>query len=89
MTRATTQRDILQVLQEAYPEALRLTEIARRAGYTPDTVKDNLHLMDTVMLDLRYKMPHWRPKYKYLPKHEKTNLPKATEKAQLHMGPAE
>ena len=66
MTREITQRDILQVLQESYPEPLRLTEIARRAGYTPDTVKDNLKLMDTVMLDLRYKIPRWRPKYKYL-----------------------
>ena len=66
MTRATTQRDILQVLQQSWPESLHASEIARRAGYSEDTVRDNLRLMDTVMLDLRYKMPHWRPKYKYL-----------------------
>ena len=66
MTRETTQRDILQVLQEAYPESLRPAEIARRSGYSDDTVRENLKLMDTVMHDLRYKIPHWRPKHKHL-----------------------
>jgi predicted transcriptional regulator with HTH domain len=66
MTRATTQRDILQVLQESYPEALHAAEIARRAGYSDDTVRENLRLMDTVMHDLRYKIPRWRPKHKYI-----------------------
>ena len=66
MTRATTQRDILQVLQQSWPESLHASEIARRAGDGEDTVRDNLRLMDTVMHDLRYKIPRWRPKHKYL-----------------------
>jgi hypothetical protein len=66
VTREVTQRDILQVLQESWPTPLRPPEIARRSGYTVDTVRENLKLMDTVMHDLRYKIPRWRPKHKYL-----------------------
>jgi len=66
MTREVTQHNILQVLQDSYPTPLRPAEIARRSGYSEDTVRDNLKLMDTVMHDLRYKIPRWRPKYKYL-----------------------
>jgi hypothetical protein len=68
MTREVTQRDILQVLQESWPEPLRPSEIARRSGYSEDAVRANLKLMDSVMMDLRFKIPRWRPKYKYLPK---------------------
>jgi hypothetical protein len=64
--RRFTQAVILKVLQDSYPEPLRPAEIARRSGYDHRTVGENLRLMDTVMHDLRFKIPHWRPKYKYL-----------------------
>jgi hypothetical protein len=64
--RRFTQAAILQVLQDSYPTPLRPAEIARRSGYSETAVSENLKLMDTVMHDLRYKIPHWRPKYKHL-----------------------
>jgi len=72
--RRFTQAAILQVLQDSYPTPLRPAEIARRSGYSETAVSENLKLMDTVMHDLRYKIPRWRPKYKYLRKenHERT-----------------
>jgi predicted DNA-binding protein YlxM (UPF0122 family) len=64
--RKFTQAAILKVLQDNYPHSLRPAEIARLSGYSATAVSDNLKRMDTVMPDLRYKIPRWRPKYQYL-----------------------
>jgi hypothetical protein len=69
--RKFSQAAILQVLQDSYPTALRPAEIARRSGYSASTCERQLKAMDTVMLDLRYKIPHWRPKYQYLKTEDK------------------
>ena len=65
-----SQAAILQVLQDSYPTALRPAEIARRSGYSASTCERQLKVMDTVMIDLRFKVPHWRPKYQYLKKED-------------------
>ena len=68
--RKYSQAAILKVLQDSYPTALRPAEIARLSGYSDSAVRDNLKVMDTVMIDLRYKIPRWRPKYQYLKKED-------------------
>lgn len=65
------QAAVLQVLQDSYPTALRPAEIARLSGYSATAVSENLKRMDTVMIDLRYKIPRWRPKYQYLKPEDK------------------
>jgi predicted transcriptional regulator len=69
--RKFTQAAILKVLQDSYPTALKPAEIARLSGYSATAVSDNLKRMDTVMPDLRYKIPRWRPKYQYLKTEDK------------------
>jgi hypothetical protein len=64
--RSFTHAVILKALQDSYPTPLKPSEIAMRTGFAVQTVRQNLHLMDTVMTDLRFKIPRWRPKYQYL-----------------------
>ena len=66
--RKIAQANILQTLQESWPQSLPVRFIAQRSGYSEDAVRRNLKNMSQVILDLRYKrVSHYRPAYQYLP----------------------